>query len=113
MLPKKNRLKKKKDFARVYRQGELIKGNFLIVKIIDNQLDYSRFGIVVSKKVSKKATVRNKAKRRLREAIRSVITEIKGGFDIIVIALEIIQEKDFWQIKEELKKIFLRANLFR
>ena len=113
MLPKKHRLKRKKDFARAYRKGNFIKGDFLIIRTTENQLNYSRFGIVVSKNVSKKATERNKVKRRIREAIRPQLNKIKVGFDVIVIGLPEVVKKNFWEIGEELKKVFSKAGLFK
>jgi len=51
MLKKENRLKKKKDFEKVFKEGKSFKNNFLIVKINENNLNFPRFGFVVSKKV--------------------------------------------------------------
>ena len=70
MLPKKNRLKNKKDFERVFKQGKGFKEDFLFFKITKNNLKENRFGFIVSLKVSKKAVLRNKVKRRLREIIK-------------------------------------------
>jgi ribonuclease P protein component len=72
MLLKENRLKKKKDFERVFSQGRNLKGDFLFFKTINNKLEDNRIGFIVSKKVSKKAVERNKIKRRLREILRSI-----------------------------------------
>ncbi|GAI32984.1 unnamed protein product, partial [marine sediment metagenome] len=62
MLNKRNRLKKKKDFDKVFKQGQGFKQDFLYLKIRKNNLKSSRFGFVVSKKFSKKAVIRNKIK---------------------------------------------------
>ncbi len=101
MLPKINRLTKKKDFEFVFKKGESIKNDFLIFKILKNHLKESRFGFVVSKKVSNKATVRNKIKRRLREAVLSKLNKMKGSpVDLIVIALPGSKNKEFSEIQE-------------
>ena len=62
MLKKENRLKKKKDFERIYKKGRGFKGDSLFLKILENKEELTRIGIVVSKKVSKKAVQRNKLK---------------------------------------------------
>ena len=77
MLPKLNRLTKKKDFEAVFNKGKSIKNDFLIFKILKNHLRENRFGFIVSKKVSNKANQRNKVKRRLRSAVLSNLKEIK------------------------------------
>lgn len=86
MLPRLNRLTKKKDFEETYQQGKAVGGNFLLIKTKPNQEKQTRIGIVVSKKVAKKATERNKLKRRIREIVRKKNTKDKLGGDIVIIA---------------------------
>ena len=100
MLPKINRLTKKKDFELVFKKGESIKNDFLIFKILKNHLKESRFGFVVSKKVSNKATIRNKVKRRLRDVISGKLKEIGKSVDLIIITLPGIEKKEFSEIQE-------------
>jgi ribonuclease P protein component len=113
VLPKKNRLKHKKDFKKVYRLGKSERDKFLVLRTLENNLDSSRFGIIISKKVAKKATVRNLIRRKIREAIRSFLPEVKPGFDIVVFTLQGIENLDFWQIKESLEKVFKKAKLIQ
>jgi ribonuclease P protein component len=56
------------------------------VKVRENQLPHSRFGIIVGMKVSKNAAERNLVKRRLREILRKRLAEIKSGHDVMVMA---------------------------
>lgn len=111
MLPKKNRLKKKKDFERVFKKGRGVKGDFLFVKAIPNDLKETRFGFIVSLKISKKATLRNKVKRSLREIVRSRLPEIKRGFDVVLIARPGLQNNDFSEIEVVVDKIFKKARI--
>ena len=111
MLAKKNRLTKKKDFENVFKRGRSFKENFLIFKIIENHLGKSRFGFVVSQKISKKAILRNKIKRRISESVRCKIGKLKKGIDGILIALPKIGEKDFLEIDETIKELFKRAKI--
>ena len=82
MLSRKNRLKKKKDFEQVFRRGETLKEGFLTLKLAKNNLKVTRFGFVISLKVSKKASLRNKIRRRLRAIAKTKIPQIKTGFDM-------------------------------
>jgi ribonuclease P protein component len=113
MLSLKNRLKKKKDFERVFKEGKGLKEDFLILKMSENNLSQSRFGFIVGRKISKKAILRNKLKRRLRELVRGKIEKIKKGFDIIFIAQPGLENRDFWELEEILNKIFARAKLIK
>ena len=96
MLPKQNRLKLKKDFERIFKQGKGYKQNFLFLKVLENGLKETRFGFIVSKKISKKAVIRNKLKRRLREVIRDKLKEekIRPGIDVVLTAFPGLEEKD-------------------
>jgi len=111
MLPKRNRLKKKKDFEKVFREGKGFKEDFLYLKIKKNNLESSRFGFVVSKKFSKKALVRNKIKRRLRELIRISLPNIKKGIDGIIIIMPGLEISDFWEFEEIINKLFKKAGI--
>lgn len=111
MLPKANRLKKKKDFEKVFKEGKRFKEDFLFLKIRKNNLKVSRFGFVVSQKISKKATIRNKIKRRLRELVRLKLPKIKTGIDGALIVKEGLENKDFWEIEELMDKLFKKADL--
>jgi len=113
MLPQNNRLKKKKDFERVFKKGKGFKEDFLTLKTAKNDLKFSRFGFVVSQKVSKKATVRNKIKRVLREIIEKNLPLIKKGNDVLIVTLPGLEIKDFWEFKDVCDKLLQRANLIR
>lgn len=79
MLPKQYRLKNKKAFDATYKQRQVVSDNFLTLYIgkkkIDSQLP-TKIGFVVSKKLHKRATKRNRIKRLVREACR---LEIKNN----------------------------------
>jgi ribonuclease P protein component len=113
MLSLKNRLKKKKEFERVFKRGKGLKEDFLVLKLVKNNLPQSRFGFIVGTKVSKRATLRNKLKRRLRELIRMKMEEIKTGYDIILIAQPGLEDRDFWELEEITNKIFSRAKIIK
>jgi len=111
MLPKENRLKKNKDFEKVFREGKGFKEELLVLKKVENNLESSRFGFAVSKAFFKKATLRNKIKRRLRESVRARLNEIKKGVDGVVIAKPGLDKKDFQEIKEIVNKLFKKAKI--
>lgn len=93
-------LKKKKDFNKAYK-GKTIAGKLIFLKAQKNNLDVSRFGFVVSSKISKKAVIRNKIKRRLRE----IVKDFKKGFDIIIIVKPEIINKTYQEIKNDFENV--------
>jgi ribonuclease P protein component len=113
MLPGANRLKKKKDFERVFKTGQTFKEGFLILKLIKNHLKISRFGFVVSQKISKRATIRNKIKRRLREIIKGKLAGTKKGWDAVLVVRPGLENKDFWEMEEAINKLFKKAKIIK
>jgi len=112
MLPKINRLKKKKDFERVYKEGKGYKEDFLFLKIVENGKKLTRFGFVVGKNFSKKAALRNQIKRKLREIIRLKFKKIKKGFDaVLIIKPSGFEKKDFCEVEEIISKLLTKAKI--
>ena len=111
MLLKKNRIQKKRDIERIFKEGKSFKEGFLVLKTAKNNLNIARFGFIVSQKISKKANVRNKIKRRLRETIRLKIKLLKPNTDNLFISLPGIERKEFKNIKETIEKLFKKAKI--
>jgi ribonuclease P protein component len=100
MLKRENRLSKivrgvgeKKYFSPLFH-----------VRVSENNTDKARFGFVVSKKIDKRAVVRNKTKRVLRDAAKTLIDNVLGK-DIIIIAKKNLSFKEKEEVKKELGNI--------
>lgn len=62
------RLTRQKDVQRVYRLGKSGATGFLLIRALPNRLDHPRLTVVISKKIAKKAVVRNRLKRLVRQS---------------------------------------------
>lgn len=112
MLPKENRLKKEKDFERILGSRR-IREEFFILRVLKNDSGKIRFGITVSKKVSKKATVRNKTRRRILSLFSLFLPRTKEGTDILLTVLPGLEKKKFKEIQEMIEKIFKKSGLLK
>ena len=83
-LPNSIRLKSPSDFARVYAVRQRAGDSHLLVFAAPNDLEWSRFGVSVSKKHGN-AVRRARLKRLLREAYRLSRPELPAGLDFILI----------------------------
>ena len=80
----------------------------LVVRALPNDLEYSRFGFVVSKRIGN-AVTRNVVKRRLRELVRR--STIKGGWDAVFIARRGAGTAQFAQLKQATDNLLRRTRL--
>lgn len=112
MLKKANQLRLDEDFSHVFKGKLCSYGKILGIKAVLNGLDISRFGILVSNRVSKKAVARNQIKRQIREIIRLRFHKIKPGYDAVIIALPLISEKDYQDIESEIDYILKKLCLY-
>jgi ribonuclease P protein component len=117
MLPKINRVKKKKDFEVIFKKGASFRNDLFSLRFIKNSLDQCRFGFVVSLKVSKKATERNKIRRRMAGIIKNELDNIcppnykKSNLDVVIISLPGAKNKEFSDFKESLVNLLVKAKV--
>lgn len=112
MLSKVNRLQKKNDFQKVFKNSRPAHSEYFSIRAVKNNRGDNRFGFIISNKIDKRATRRNALKRQLREIVKSLILGFPIGYDVVVIV-----KKNFEypckqpKIREELKESFKRAGL--
>lgn len=117
MLPKRYRFPLRKEFSRLKRSGRIVPGRFfsLLVagQLSQDSLLVPRFGFIVSVKVSKKATQRNRAKRLMSETIYQLIPKIKPGFDGVFLTKKTIINRNFKEIFQEVEQVFKKAEILK
>ena len=113
MLPKENRLKKEKEFEAVFKGGRTIKGKSVFLRYLINGTDKTKVGFVVSKKISKLAVIRNKAKRRMRDIVRLKKDGLKEGLSIVIVSLPSISKMTYKEIKEDLENLLSKEELIK
>ncbi len=84
MLARSYRLRLGRDIENVYRRGKAVGAGNLRIKLTPNGLDLSRAVVVISTKVSKRATIRNRARRQVTALMQEEWQTIRPGYDIVV-----------------------------
>ncbi len=86
-MQRRNRLSRSRDFDAVYRSGRSASTRFLVLYWFPREDGdgETRLGLAVPKSTGG-AVVRNRMKRRLREAWRSLLPDVPVGRDYVLIA---------------------------
>ncbi len=92
-------------FRRLYKSGKSKASDSMAVYCRRNSLGVTRLGITVSTKLGG-AVVRNRARRRLKEAYRIQEAAFKKGFDVVVVARSRASAVPFEQLCRSMKGLF-------
>ena len=107
-MRKGRRLTKQRDFAAVRREGKGSSDRFLVLITRPNSLEVSRFGFSVGKRVGK-AVVRNRVKRRLREAASA--NHVHEGWDLLFIPRKGASSVDYHRLRRSVATLLKRAGV--
>ena len=107
-MQRANRLRRRSDFSAVYQGGRQWSNDLLTVRVLRNDLPHSRFGFAVGRRVGG-AVVRNRVKRRLREAVRALAPV--DGWDVVIVARPAAATVAYSALVAALQSLFGRARL--
>ena len=101
---RENRLTRRRDFERVYREGLLLKNDeFRVYALFRGEGEPPRLGLSVSKKLGR-AVRRNRVKRWIREWFRRHKPELRG-YDLIVQPKPSVSELDYHRVCQSLEEL--------
>jgi ribonuclease P protein component len=127
-LPKANRLKSRKDFQAVFREGTCRHGSYITlralrpssikkpsdnVKSTNSVLFPIKIGISISTKVSKRAVVRNRLKRQVSAALHQLLPLLSPGWRLVVVVKPAAAESKCvtQQFLQELEQLLAQAEV--
>ena len=123
MLQQENRLKKKRDIEITFEEGRFVGGNLVNLKVwkVDSAKypkrgytgDELQFAFVVGVKIEKRAVVRNRLKRQMREVIRLLLLEQKlsPGFFVLVMAKKEMVGLEYAKVSQDITAALRRSRL--
>ena len=100
MLKKEFRLKKRSEFTELKEKGQLLRSP--LFGLVYMKSEETKFGWIVSKKISKKAVERNRVRRLMSEVARKNWVD---GYKVLVLTKPEILKKKFEEIEEEWIKL--------
>lgn len=125
MLPRPNRLTRTRDFELLFAQGRFAGGAFVTLKFWRIVPEFQprrqlaatdlKIGILVSKKVSKRAVVRNRIKRQVREVVRLLLKEnrIPIGYLLVFSVKAEARGQEYVTLETDVKNVLSRARLLQ
>ena len=112
-----DRLKRRAEFLRVAGKGRKTAMPGLVLQVLPrDDAAPARLGFTVTKKVGN-AVVRNRTRRRLREAARLLLAELKlaetpvTGADLVLVGRDKTRARPFTALIEDLREALARAGL--
>jgi ribonuclease P protein component len=105
------RLKKRRDFLRASARGKRAARPGLVLQAVAGQPGQLRVGFTVTKKVGN-AVVRNRARRRLKEAARLTLPALPAeGWDLVLIGRDGTIRRPFADLVADLKGALRQAGV--
>jgi len=103
-FPKSARLLKSADFRRIYQEGGKFRGPLFAAFYRGGGLA-TRVGYTTPKALGP-AVVRNRIRRRLREAVRLQLPQLGAGWEIVFNPARAAQGADFARLRSEVARLF-------
>ncbi|MEE9350911.1 MAG: ribonuclease P protein component [Thiotrichaceae bacterium] len=105
-FPRDLRLIEAKQYQQVFAGSSRFGNRYLTVLAKENQLEYPRLGMAISKKCAKRAVDRNRIKRIIRESFRANCSTLPA-VDLVVMCRPLILEQDNATIFQGIEKQWL------
>jgi len=105
-------IKQNYEFRRAYSRGKSFVSPYLISYCFKKKYGGIKIGITSGKKIGK-AVVRNRCRRVIREAFRSVYPELQGNWDIVFVARTATIYKKSTEIAVIMRKQLREAGLLK
>lgn len=107
------RLRRPEQFHKVRREGRSWDTTLLALNAVPNRRRQTRCGFVVGKRVGK-AVDRNRARRRVREAVRLMFERIAPGWDLVfIVRSPALTAIEFSRIQAQVEQLLRRAGAWR
>lgn len=114
MLARDHTLKGSRNFEEIEKKGRVYQSeSFGVAYLKKEAKENSRFGFVVSSKVSPDAVNRNRVKRALSEAVRQSLNEIKGGHSIVFLVRQAATRRSTAELMQEVRSSLSKAGLIK
>jgi ribonuclease P protein component len=103
-------LSRPQDFVAIQTGGTSRSHPLLTARFLRTDLESSRFGLSTGRRLGN-AVVRNRVRRRLREALRVMAPSFQPGWDVLIIARPALVEADHEALVGGLRRLLTRGGV--
>jgi ribonuclease P protein component len=103
-------LSRPQDFAAIQERGTSRSHPLLVVRLLRTDLGTTRFAFATGRRLGG-AVVRNRVRRRLREALRVMAPSFRPGWDVLIIARPALVEADHDALVGALRRLLARGGV--
>jgi ribonuclease P protein component len=103
-------LSRPEDFSALQGEGTVRSHSLLVVRVRRTDLEVTRFGLSTGRKLGG-AVVRNRVRRRLREALRVMAPSLQPGWDVLIIARSPVIAADYDTLAGVLQSLLRRGGV--
>ncbi|MEO0948625.1 MAG: ribonuclease P protein component [Cyanobacteria bacterium J06641_5] len=116
-LPAVHRLRDRRDFRRVYGRGTKHHSRHLILRAlaptgVSPAREPTQVGITVGRKVSRRAVVRNRIKRRIRAGLRLLLPKTEPGWKLVAVVKPEAIGCTYADFLQELEQLLAKAGIW-
>lgn len=103
------RVRKSKDYSRIYKNGARLYSENFLVLILTNDKGVRRLGITVGKKIGN-SVKRNRIKRLLREFFRLHKDSLPAGRDMVITVRKDVSARSLQEITREMEDLSIKQS---
>jgi ribonuclease P protein component len=103
-------LSRPQEFSAIQAQGTTRSSGLMTARFLRTDLETTRFGLATGRRIGS-AVVRNRVRRRLREALRVLRESFQPGWDVLIIARPAIVNADHAALVGTLQRILERGGV--
>lgn len=103
-------LKKNFEFHRLYGKGKSFQAPALVLYVMKNRAGICRIGITTSKKIGN-AVERNRCRRVIRAAYRTLEPQINGNYDFVFVARGKTKYVKSTELEKTMREFFAQAGV--
>lgn len=115
MISRNHRFHGRASLNYVHKKGQVARGQQVSLKyIVNNRRRAYRLAVVVSRKVSKSAVVRNRIRRRLYEIVRRRSSDLNAVYDLVLMVYdEQLATAEPAELERTVNQLFKKAGVVK